>query len=1067
MLRFFPSRILRTAQHAPRVDWGKTLNLPRSTFPPRPTAAQLESYRSKCADDLYQQQSKTRSDDGDAFVLHDGPPYANGAVHAGHALNKILKDIIVRSELGIGKRVQYRPGWDCHGLPIELKALQQSQAAAQGKTPGEAAPPSMSEIKIRRKASQLAGRTIEEQKKEFRSWGVMGEWDSPYKTMDRDFEIRQLGVFREMVKKGLIFRDHRPVHWSPSSRTALAEAELEYDDQHKCTAAFVKMPFVSLPRALERQRGVRAERMNALIWTTTPWTLPANKAIAFNPDIDYAVVLIRQPGISPANQKDQYLLAKNRVDHVLSFLPEGTTVDYIVESIPGSELDDDRKPTCFNVFQNQQSRFLAADFVTATSGTGLVHMAPGHGMEDYQVCQKYGIVPAFAPVDEEGRFTAEAFPEKFAMTDSEGRYDPDADVENRSSPLTGLFAEKEGAQKVLELLQDSERHDSEAGLLLVAHKFTHKNPIDWRTKQPVITRATAQWFADVSLIKDRALAAIEDVKFVPESGRNRLKAFIEGRSQWCISRQRAWGVPIPALYHKETGESCITDESINHIISVIQERGTDPWFSDAADDPVWLQSSLEPGKWIRGKDTMDVWFDSGTTWTSLAPREQGKALADVYVEGSDQHRGWFQSSLLTAIATQDPASKPQAPYSTLLTHGFILDGEGRKMSKSIGNTISPSEIVSGSLLQQPKAKAGKNGKVPVAQPTQSKKKQDSLGPDLLRLWVASSDYTKDVPISQQGLLGIQQSLQKYRVTMKFLCGVLQDYNPSTADTQQLNNPQAMPFATKIILHQLARKSQLIFDSYRNYRFHEGVREINSFVNADLSAFYFEIAKDLLYTGTQAQRSQAQHILYTIMQETLHWLAPITPHLVQELSEHLPEALSSTSNPFAQTWARPFTSPTDQLESDMGAAVKSFDQLSRAVKLAQEQARSSGRLGSGLACRVVITSRQTIPHATAHLASSFPELESELASLLVVSEAQLESTTSPLGAAASQSEGDEWSFEAPVEICEVNGKDEIVSKVRVLPPRLSKCVRCWQYTAEDAETPCGRCRDALGEKGVVV
>lgn len=868
---------------------------------------------------------------------------------------------------------------------------------------------------------------------------------------------------------GLIFRDHRPVHWSPSSRTALAEAELEYDDAHKCIAAFVKMPFISLPRALERRRGVVAERMNALIWTTTPWTLPANKAIAFNREIDYAVILIRQPDASPASQKQQYLLAKDRVDHVLSFLPEGTTVDYIVDSIPGSELDDDRKPTCFNAFQNQQSRFLSADFVTATSGTGLVHMAPGHGMEDYQVCQRYGIGPAFAPVDDEGRFTAEAFPTNFAMTDSQGRFDPDGEIEGWSSPLTSLFAEKEGARKVLDLLQDSERHDCEGGLLLVAHKFTHKNPIDWRTKQPVITRATAQWFADVSLIKDRALAAIEDVKFVPESGRNRLKAFIEGRSQWCISRQRAWGVPIPALYHKETGEACISDESINHIISIIRERGTDPWFSDAADDPVWLHSSLEPGKWVRGKDTMDVWFDSGTTWTSLAPRGQGKALSDVCVEGSDQHRGWFQSSLLTAIATQDPASKPQAPYSTLLTHGFILDGEGRKMSKSIGNTISPSEIVSGSLLQQPKAKAGKNGKVPVGEPTKSKKKQDSLGPDLLRLWVASSDYTKDVPISQQGLLGIQQSLQKYRVTMKFLCGVLQDHDPSAvASAQHPTDPTTTPFATKIILHQLALKSKLIHASYRSYRFHEGVREINSFVNADLSAFYFEIAKDLLYTGTRAQRSQAQRVLYTIIREMLHWLAPITPHLVQELSEHLPKSLSEACNPFQQSWERAFTSPTDKFENDMSAAVKSFDQLSRAVKLAQEQARTSGLLGSGLACRVVITGRRDLSHETSQLATTFPELESELASLLVVSEAQLEWTDGPLAEIVSRAEGEDWKVEVPIEVREVEGgEDIVVSKVSVLPPRMSKCVRCWQFTAEEEGGVCKRCLDAVAEKGLDV
>jgi isoleucyl-tRNA synthetase len=849
----------------------------------------------------------------------------------------------------------------------------------------------------------------------------------------------------------------------------LAEAELEYDDQHTCTAAFVKMPFVSLPKALQ-DKGVTPKHANALIWTTTPWTLPANKAIAFNKTIEYAVVQLLGP--STSQPKDEYLLAKNRIDHVLSFLPEGTEVKYIVDSIYGSELEDDNA-SCSNVFQKQDHRspFISADFVTATSGTGLVHMAPGHGMEDYQVCQKYGIGPAFAPVDDEGRFTAEAFPAHVAL--------PEAYTGDLQSPsLTGLFAEKEGAQKVLEILGDSGNLYADTGLLLAAHKFTHKNPIDWRTKKPVITRATAQWFADVSLIKDRALAAIENVKFVPESGRNRLKAFIEGRSQWCISRQRAWGVPIPALYHKETGEACITDASINHIISVVQERGTDTWFSDAADDPIWLHSSLEPGQWIRGRDTMDVWFDSGTTWTSLAPREEGRALADVYVEGSDQHRGWFQSSLLTAIATQDPQSKPLAPYATLLTHGFILDGEGRKMSKSIGNTISPAEIVSGSLLQQqPKAKAGKNGKVPVAEPVKSKKKQDSLGPDLLRLWVASSDYTKDVPISQQGLLGIQQALQKYRVTLKFLCGVLQDYEPPSKNIPPpSSSAETTPFATQMILYQLSRTSASVFSSYNAYRFHEGVREINSFINTDLSAFYFEIAKDLLYTGTQAQRSQVQNVLHTILRETLHWLAPVTPHLVQELCEHLPAPLAEALDPFKKSWEAPFAGVDGADADSMAASLDSFSELSRSVKLAQEEARTAGKLGSGLACRVVITGRGIPENRTRRLISNIPGGESELASLLVVSEVETvwteegkpDLTSEKVVVEGEADSSSSWRFEEPVHVTGWHDYQEKADvRVQVLPPRMSKCVRCWQYTAQDGETPCARCQTALAEKGIQV
>ncbi|KAK6432177.1 isoleucine-tRNA ligase [Oleoguttula sp. CCFEE 5521] len=833
MLRFFPSRILRAAANTlAHPDWSKTLHLPRSTFPARPKAAELQTYRQKCADDLYAWQATARSrttreadggkDVDNEFVLHDGPPYANGSVHAGHALNKILKDIIVRSQLSRGKRVKYQPGWDCHGLPIELKALQQRSTSGKGNAARDAGV-GLSALEIRQTANALASKTIDEQRAEFKTWGVMGEWDTPYKTMDLNFEIRQLGVFREMVKKGLIFRDYRPVYWSPSSRTALAEAELEYDDQHKCTAAFVKMPFVQVPSALSQYEGIDESRLHALIWTTTPWTLPANKAIAYNNDIEYAVIELTIPG-AERKPADQLLLAKDRVEHVLSFLPEGTTYKAIIDSTMGSELSGG-DATCLNVFQNSHSRIVPADFVTATTGTGLVHMAPGHGMEDYLVCQKYGIGPAFAPIDDAGYFTIEAFP-------------------GSSETLTGLFAETKGAAAVLETLAKPS-HASTSPSLLASHPFTHKNPIDWRTKKPVIVRATAQWFADVSKIKTRALEAIEAVRFIPESGRSRLKAFIEGRSQWCISRQRAWGVPIPALYHAETGEACMSDESIGHIVETIKKRGTDAWFSDDKHEAAWLHSSLEAGQWVRGKDTMDVWFDSGTTWTSLDPRSDAtKPLADVYVEGSDQHRGWFQSSLLTAVATQDVNEEPKAPYGTLITHGFILDGEGRKMSKSLGNVVSPVEIVSGALLlqQQPKSKPGKSSKVkPQAVPQKSKGKSDSLGPDLLRLWVASSDYTRDVPISQQGLLGVQQALQKLRVTLKFLCGVLADHDPSIA----LPPSDNLTLADKMMLSALASTSREVWHSYQHYRFHEGVREVTNFVNADLSALYFEVVKDTL------------------------------------------------------------------------------------------------------------------------------------------------------------------------------------------------------------------------------
>lgn len=992
------------------------------------------------------------------FVLHDGPPYANGAVHVGHALNKVLKDLMVRWELSRGKTVHYRPGWDCHGLPIELKALQQpglptQQAKAIKDAPGKEAKAAadaarqMTATEIREVARKLASETIETQKQSFREWGVMGEWDQPYKTMSKDFEMRQLRVFREMVRKGLISRHHRPVYWSPSSRTALAEAELEYDDNHKCTAAFVKMPLVKVPEALSRHSAIRGENLSALIWTTTPWTLPANKAIAVNDDIEYCVVEIAQPG--DTGPCDQLLVAKERIEHVLSHLPEGSSFRMVVEGLSGAHLSDGA--AAFNIFTAIASPILSADFVTATSGTGIVHMAPGHGMEDYQVCQHHNITPAFAPVDNEGRYTSEAFP-----------------AGDGEQQLTGLDAQTAGVKRVISILEDPQEHlpkgvfEGGRSLLLAAHKFTHKNPIDWRTKQPVIVRATAQWFADASAIKNQALQALEAVQFIPEGGKTRLQSFIEGRSQWCISRQRAWGVPIPALYHVETGDVCITDDSINHIISVVEQKGIDAWFSDPPDDTTWLVGDLEPGKWIRGTDTMDVWFDSGTSWTSLEQRDHGVPLSDVYVEGTDQHRGWFQSSLLTAVATQDPRDKPLAPFRVLATHGFTLDGEGRKMSKSLGNVVSPAEILSGTLL--PPAKSKNKGK-PQQQPPISKKAQKAMmGPDVLRLWVASSDYTRDVSISQPVLQSVQQALQKYRVTFKFLLGVLHDY-PVPKPLHSLLSE--LDFADTIVLWRLSECSQAVHAAYTDYRFYAGIMEINKFVNNDLSAFYFEIIKDKLYTGSTAARRHTQTVLVYILHEMMRMLAPATPLLVEEAWEWMPlgmkrNAVDSTEpdmnlHPLRQVWQEPFSVKSFGFDSEerLESSLQAFRKVSSAVKIAQEEARTARHVGSGLACEVKVHIAEDVDA----LAKDLKWLSSDqLPGLLVVSGVQIMSKT-------EQTREAEWRYEQPFELA-WNGRD-VAGKVVVLPPTKEKCVRCWKYTAEEKDIPCASCAEALVEDGKVV
>lgn len=1058
---FFPTRILRAAaQNTTAIKWSETLALPKSHFPARPTATQLERYRQRCADELYAWQrasrpQKTKNGIGkevnNEFVLHDGPPYANGAVHVGHALNKVLKDLIVRWHLATGKRVQYRPGWDCHGLPIELKALQAQrtqteQASSLRDAPKQEAAAAatsgvgMSATDIRKVARELASETIEKQKTSFKEWGVMGEWEEPYKTMNLDFEIGQLRVFREMVRKGLISRHHRPVYWSPSSRTALAEAELEYDDNHKCTAAFVSMPFVRLPRALKDHPGLKSGSLSALIWTTTPWTLPANKAIAVNKDIDYTVIAVAQASSPTVQRQDEHLLvAKERVEHVLSHLGNESTHTTIVDSVSGSELADGQA-TCFNLFTASESPILNADFVTATSGTGVVHCAPGHGMEDYLLCEQNHIGPAVAPVDDGGRYTTDVFPAEPEMSKS----------------MEGLDVQTEGAKAVLSVLRDSRRFiPSEVrvasyNLVLATHEFTHKNPTDWRTKQPVIVRATAQWFADVSAIKDRALAALEDVTFIPESGKTRLKSFVEGRSQWCISRQRAWGVPIPALYHQKTGEACIREESIDHIIKTIKEKGTDAWFSDPPDNPTWIHPSLAEDPWVRGKDTMDVWFDSGTTWTTLADQKR-RPVSDVYLEGTDQHRGWFQSSLLTTIATQE--SVPAAPFGTLVTHGFTLDSEGRKMSKSLGNVISPDQILDGLLLPPIKAKK-QRGKQQTSASRTDGPKYDAMGPDVLRLWVASSDYTRDVSISVPVLQGFQQALQKLRVTFKFLLGVLADYNPQA--TSSLSSKTEFAFADRAVLHLLARTSAEVWKAYNEYRFYKVVNEINGFVNNDLSAFYFEIVKDTMYAGSSEVRIRTQKVLALILDEMMKMLGPITPHLIEEVWDYTPGEMKSwQDHPLKRVWEEPHecSSRLENLASEgkIEEKLEIFRRLSAAVKVVQEEARTAGHLGSGLACKVEVHLPETADSTLKNCVEKWAS-EGELADLLVVSQVVLKSHQDPDTEAA-------WrygnSFAA--------GAHGTEGTVVVLPPDKEKCVRCWKYTAEESEIPCQRCRNVLEER----
>ncbi|KAF7540233.1 hypothetical protein G7Z17_g12246 [Cylindrodendrum hubeiense] len=933
---------------------------PRQSARPNPKLQQ--QWLRQVTDDLYDWQAKNRPIET-TFTLHDGPPYANGNLHVGHAMNKILKDMIIRVKVQQGRRVTYRPGWDCHGLPIEMKALGSSNT--KGLTP----------VQIRDTARRLASKTVKDQMKSFQSISVMADWEKRWTTMDREFEIRQLRVFQKLVRRGLVYRKHKPVYWSASSRTALAEAELEYRDDHVSTAAYIRFPIVSdwssIPE-LSKFQG----KLYAAIWTTTPWTLPANKAIAVHNDLAYSVIRVGSDGL---------LIATERIEAMKEMIP---SFEIVVDSIRGSDLKGLQYRNKLRGQSAPPQPIIDADYVTSDSGTGLVHTAPGHGQDDYEVCAKHGI-EAFAPIDDGGFFTKEAYPD-----------DPEK-LTSAPSILDG------GSQSVLDLMGED---------VLGTHKLRHKYPYDWRTKRPVVTRATAQWFADVGSIKDDALEALRDVRFVPEGGRVRLESFIKGRSEWCISRQRSWGVPIPALFD-ESGNSVMTAETIEHIISVMQERTSSAWFSDSPDDPAWIAPSLT-GKYRRGTDTMDVWFDSGSSWTET------EGPANVYLEGSDQHRGWFQSSLLTYVAAQkvdeNRSGKIVAPFKTLITHGFTLDGHGKKMSKSLGNIIEPDQVMDGSLLGPAKVKGKAKGQG---------QKFDGLGPDAVRLWAASADFTSDVLIGQTILQPVHTALIKYRTIIKMLLGSL-NQEARQAPLTKLD---------QIALVQLSDTMSQVMESYDNYEFHKAIGVINRWVASDLSAFYLEALKDRLYCG------DGGGILEPIFIGFLRMLSPVTPLLVEEAWSHRPAWMAedtSLENPARQLYGSQLVDPArlslpqDALRED--AAVISG--VHNAVKATLEQARGDKVLGSSLQCSVNLVVENS------RVASVLERYLDELETIFVVSSVEINQPVphSP-----------EWAYEQEVEV------QDAKVKVHVLPPKEAKCSRCWRYVAPSEDTLCNRCEEVIG------
>ena len=909
--------------------------------------------------------------------------------------------------------MDYVPGWDCHGLPIELKALEKQTEL--GLIEGTKQP--RNAVAIRTAAQKLAMSTVESQKRSFRDWGIMADWENAWKTLHKDFEISQLGVFKEMVKKDLIYRKFKPVYWSPSSRTALAESELEYKEDHVSTAAFVIYPLRSILPGLNTKSEYGTGKVSAVIWTTTPWTLPSNKAIGIHSSLDYAIVESATHGL--------LLVARSRIAQIEATCNESLKVIAVLQ---GSELAGvTYHETIFDKTSPLRS-LLHADFVSADSGSGLVHLAPGHGVDDYELCLKHGI-NAFAPLDDRGCFTVGALPDK-------------------PNVLLGKPALTEGNRLVLEYLGSH-------GRVLGQHPYRHRYPYDWRSRQPVLLRATEQWFADVGEIREAALQSLEAVRFIPDAGKERLRSFVKNRSEWCISRQRAWGVPLPALYDRETGEAVLNEESVAHIISVIQDRGTDAWWTDDESfDVLWtppgLLDAFGHSSYRRGMDTMDVWFDSGTSWTQTknTDRDGDDHVADVYLEGTDQHRGWFQSSLLTHVACQDKASVKEArkaPFKTLITHGFTLDEEGRKMSKSIGNVISPDEIIQGTLLP-PMTKRSKNkaasGSVNTAV------SYDAMGPDALRLWAASCDYTKDVIVSQTVLKAINATLAKYRITFKLLLGILKDFSPS-AEVKNLNT------INKIALVQLNKVRANVRRHCENFEFNKAVSDINKYLTLDLSGFYIEAIKDVVYADGKESgpRVQAQHTLFRIYCQLQAMLAPVTPLLVEEAWDYAPKQIQLFQRMLLTIDGHVEPSYSDWHNEELEKDLPYLMQANAAVKSAQETARSEKKMGSSLQSDVMFQCGESINGSKSSMLNVLARYRDDLETLLVVSKVDICAGLLPAHVTTA-----EWNYKAEFDI---NGSKVVA---HVYSPQKAKCIRCWKYTApvnvKEEDTLCNRCEGVL-------
>ncbi|CAK7333191.1 unnamed protein product [Dovyalis caffra] len=973
-----------------------TVDLPKTTFGMRANALVREPEIQKLWEDNQVFKRVVDNNNGENFVLHDGPPYANGDLHMGHALNKILKDVINR-----------------------YKSMDQE------------ARKDLTTSKLRAKAAKFAKATVKTQMTSFKRYGVWADWDNPYLTLDPEYEAAQIEVFGQMVFQGYVYRGRKPVHWSPSSRTALAEAELEYPEGHVSKSIYAIFSLVSAPPASDGLLEEFFPDLCLAIWTTTPWTVPANAdlriiaqlriAVAVNAKLQYAVIEVQSfsgdVSTSSGNKKQRlgHVLKEEKKpflivasDLVSTLEAKWGTKLVVKKTLLGSDLENCRY--IHPIDKRECPVVIGGDYITTESGTGLVHTAPGHGREDYITGLKYGL-PIISPVDDDGKFTEEAV------------------------QFSGLDVLGDGNIAVVKYLDEQMS-------IIMEESYQHNYPYDWRTKKPTIFRATEQWFASVEGFRQTVMEAISQVKWIPPQGENRITAMTSSRSDWCISRQRTWGVPIPVFYHLETKEPLMNEETVDHIKSIIAQKGSDAWWYMKVEDLLPEKYRDQASGYEKGTDTMDVWFDSGSSWAAVLGKRNGARFpADLYLEGTDQHRGWFQSSLLTSIAT-----KGKAPYSSVITHGFVLDEKGCKMSKSLGNVVDPHTIIEGGKTQRLEA--------------------PGYGADVLRLWVSSVDYTGDVMIGPQVLRQMSDIYRKLRGTLRYLLGNLHDWEADNAISYN-----DLPMIDKHALFQLENVVNTIKESYDNYHFFKIFQIIQRFVIVDLSNFYFDVAKDRLYVGgtTSFTRRSCQTVLAAHLLSIVRVIAPILPHLAEDVWQNLPFQFtvqdgSAAKFVFESKWPAPngkwLAFPIEEIDF-----WRKILELRTEVNKVLEVARAGKLIGSSLEAKVYLHTSDACLASRLHERCAASNDADALNRIFITS--QKVKTILPFGHLYGnvQVEMIQHLKHDVIETIPCTGEYLVEGNDRVwigvAPAEGLKCERCWNYTPQvgsfvEHPTLCGRC-----------